>query len=755
MTDLPTPGPAGATPARPLRRADERGTTPRAEHQGEVGEETQAEEIRRLEAEREELVQEQRLYSLRADVARRKRVRGAGYIPDLEESSASSSYTDRPALPMRSAGGPRLAPPEKFSGRTLKEARSFIQHLEKVFALSGEAYSGAHAKIIYASMFLEGDTADLWHNRHKIWELEPEYTWEAFCKEMFDAVEDPTNRTLTVARLYESAHQMTGQNSASFAAYLTTLEEQMEPYTPAQRMRHLLVKLRKPLGDAITVYHQLPATRDELISLATRLETAEARAPRASHKHTASESQEQPSQKRLRPEGKKIGGEPRKPAPPARSSGGASDKKDLRCHNCNEVGHFRRECPYPPRETTASTRQVTSKSATLNRITACSPQERLVAVRKAKAGRRSGSPTSTGTSTESDAKALGLDADPVPAKRIRGAVVIAEGDEDKTDFLLDDAADINVVSQSYVLQRGLKRVASVPLPSVDSFQGRRGHCYGAYKLTIRLADSRGCEKLTQGMFYALDMPGAPILLGRPWRRQQAIIVYSQTDDWRYGSASTAVRVLDAEGFYKLLKTEPQVFAVSASAISENPLPEEVKDFVDMFTDEKDVAKLKRVDSAEHAISLQEGKRPPFRPLYNLSGSELKLLREYLDQALRNGWIRRSTSEAGAPILFVPKKDGTLRLCVDYRGLNKISIKDRCPLPLIDETLARLGQAATWFSKLDLKDAYYRVPIKEGDSWKTAFRTRYGHFEYLVMPFGLTNAPSHFSGVYQSCPCWPR
>jgi hypothetical protein len=118
------------------------------------------------------------------------------------------------------------------------------------------------------------------------------------------------------------------------------------------------------------------------------------------------------------------------------------------------------------------------------------------------------------------------------------------------------------------------------------------------------------------------------------------------------------------------------------------------------------------------------------------------LREYLQDSLRNGWIRESTSPAGAPILFTPKKDGELRLCVDYRALNKLTIKNRYPLPLIGEILDRLVGAKV-FTKLDLRNAYHRIRIREGDEWKTAFRTRYGHFEYLVMPFGLANAPATF------------
>jgi len=97
----------------------------------------------------------------------------------------------------------------------------------------------------------------------------------------------------------------------------------------------------------------------------------------------------------------------------------------------------------------------------------------------------------------------------------------------------------------------------------------------------------------------------------------------------------------------------------------------------------------------------------------MSTKELQTLREYINDALGKGWIRYSTSPAGAPTLFVPKKDGSLRLCVDYRALNKQTIKNRCPLPLINETLDRL-YGSKQFTKLDLKDVYYRIRIKEGD-----------------------------------------
>jgi len=113
---------------------------------------------------------------------------------------------------------------------------------------------------------------------------------------------------------------------------------------------------------------------------------------------------------------------------------------------------------------------------------------------------------------------------------------------------------------------------------------------------------------------------------------------------------------------------------------------------------------------------------------------------------KTGKIKRSTSPAGSPILFVPKPNGRgLRLCIDYRGLNAVTIPNRYPLPLMQELQDRV-QGAQWFSKLDLKNGFNLIRIREGDEWKTAFRTRYGLYEFQVMPFGLTNAPSTFQDM---------
>lgn len=134
--------------------------------------------------------------------------------------------------------------------------------------------------------------------------------------------------------------------------------------------------------------------------------------------------------------------------------------------------------------------------------------------------------------------------------------------------------------------------------------------------------------------------------------------------------------------------------------------------------------------------------PPYRPIYSLSPLETSALDSYIDENLAKGYIRRSNSPSGAPIFFVKKKSGDLRPCVDFTALNAMTIKNRGPLPLINDLLERLGSAKV-FSKFDLRGAYNLVRVKPGDEWKTAFRCHRGLFEYLVMPFGLTNAPAIF------------
>ena len=246
----------------------------------------------------------------------------------------------------------------------------------------------------------------------------------------------------------------------------------------------------------------------------------------------------------------------------------------------------------------------------------------------------------------------------------------------------------------------------------------------------------------------------PIILGIPWLKKHNPEISWSSHLVTFNSKSCHENCLPKsclnsviQGMFEHPIVPVSSVSVSSSQISKSPddiVPPQYQKYKEVFS-EKEADSLPKHGPFDHSIPIMEGENPPFGPIYPLSKVELNTLSEYLDENLKKGFIRKSSSPAGAPILFVKKKDGSLRLCVDYRGLNKITTKNRYPLPLINELLDRLA-TAKFYTKLDIRNAYHRIRIAEGEEWKTAFRTRYGLFEYLVMPFGLTNAPASFQNL---------
>ena len=158
----------------------------------------------------------------------------------------------------------------------------------------------------------------------------------------------------------------------------------------------------------------------------------------------------------------------------------------------------------------------------------------------------------------------------------------------------------------------------------------------------------------------------------------------------------------------------------------------ISDYQDVFSEE--FPELPPHREIEFAIDVVPGATPASITPYRMAPVKLKELKLKLKELLEKGFIRPSVSPWGAPVLFVKKKDGTLRLCVDYRQLNKITMKNKYPLPRIDDLFNQL-KGASVFSKIDLQSGYHQLRIKDTDVHKTVFKTRYGHYEFLVMPFG--------------------
>ena len=355
----------------------------------------------------------------------------------------------------------------------------------------------------------------------------------------------------------------------------------------------------------------------------------------------------------------------------------------------------------------------------------------------------------------------------------------------QTEALIDSGSTLNVIHPDFLTKYSIPTICKTTILQGEVVDGRPLLAPIISEVPLAMSIQDHHERL---VFDVVASGQYPVILGRPWLRKHDPKVDWETSLLSFNSeyckasctsspgkhsnlpleaSSTTsdaqkkpktkkinIALLSARLFKRLFRRPHSIPYVgvlrlnqdgltdnSAADLTEN-VPAQYADLLEFWSKDNADTLPELSTGNIHPIPLEPGTKPPFGPLYNLSTIELAVLREYLEENVKKGFIRPSTSSAGSPILFVRKKDGSLRLCVDYRGLNKITIKNRYPLPLISELLDRLSNAKI-YTRLDIRNAYHRCRIKPSDEWKTAFRTRYGHFEYLVMPFGLTNAPATF------------
>jgi hypothetical protein len=196
----------------------------------------------------------------------------------------------------------------------------------------------------------------------------------------------------------------------------------------------------------------------------------------------------------------------------------------------------------------------------------------------------------------------------------------------------------------------------------------------------------------------------------------------------------------------MLETRVSIYVVEAVNERKGPSLDQypvLSEFKDVFPNE--LPGLPPERELDFTIELKPGAEPISKTPYRMTAPELCELQMQLKELLDLGLIRPSVSPWGAPVIFVKKKDGSLRLCIDYRDLNRATVKNRYPMPRIDDLFDQM-KGAVVFSKIDLRSGYHQLRIKEGDIPKTAFRTRFGHYEFVVVPFGLTNAPAVFMSL---------
>ncbi|GJS72371.1 putative reverse transcriptase domain-containing protein [Tanacetum coccineum] len=270
--------------------------------------------------------------------------------------------------------------------------------------------------------------------------------------------------------------------------------------------------------------------------------------------------------------------------------------------------------------------------------------------------------------------------------------------------------DPNVVTGTFLLNQHLARVL------FDS---------GADKsfVSITLASMLNIPPITLDSTYDIEMPWNLVGTKTVIKYHARIICNEKVVHIPINSRTLIIRVMEKKSDDKRLEDIPVV-----------------REFLEVFPE--DLPGLPLVRQVEFQIDLIPGAAPVARAPYRLAPSEMQELSNQLQELADRGFIRPSTSPWGAPVLFVKKKDGSFRMCIDYQELNKLTVKNRYPLPRIDDLFDQL-QGSSVYSKIDLRSGYHQLRVRDEDIPKTAFRTRYGHYEFQVMPFGLTNAPAVF------------
>ncbi|KAL0546138.1 hypothetical protein IC582_016044 [Cucumis melo] len=318
--------------------------------------------------------------------------------------------------------------------------------------------------------------------------------------------------------------------------------------------------------------------------------------------------------------------------------------------------------------------------------------------------------------------------------------------------LFDSGSSHSFISSAFVSHA---RLEVEPLHHVLSVSTPSGECMLS-KEKVKACQIEIAGHVIEVTLIVLDMLDFDVILGMDWlAANHASIDCSRKEvtfnppsmasfKFKGGGSKSLPEVISAIRASKLLSQG--TWGILASVVdtreadvslSSEPV---VRDYPDVFPEE--LPGLPPHREVEFAIELEPGTVPISRAPYRMAPAELKELKVQLQELLDKGFIRPSVSPWGAPVLFVKKKDGSMRLCIDYRELNKVTVKNRYPLPRMDDLFDQL-QGATVFSKIDLRSGYHQLRIKDEDVPKTAFRSRYGHYEFIVMSFGLTNAPAVF------------
>ncbi|XP_021731525.1 uncharacterized protein LOC110698413 [Chenopodium quinoa] len=364
-----------------------------------------------------------------------------------------------------------------------------------------------------------------------------------------------------------------------------------------------------------------------------------------------------------------------------------------------------------------------------------------------------------------------VEVEKTPIQRENVFLTKCKVNEDVCDLIVDSGSEANVVSSDLVTKLDLETTRH-PTPYKLSWldksksTGVRKQCLVKFQIGSYV-DEILCD--------VIPMDACHILLGRPWQSDkksvhdglsntytithqgskkvlhplppQKSLSQTQSPPPQKEPKRKDILLLSLKEFENSLEKEDEVFLLFSKEehegfVQQNPrLAALIKEYEDVFPNELPQG-LPPIRGIEHQIDLIPGAPLPNKPPYRCNPMETKELQRQIEELIQMGYVRESMSPCAVPALLVPKKDGTWRMCIDSRAVNNITIKYRFPIPRLDDMLDELSGAQV-FSKIDLRSGYHQIRMREGDEWKTAFKTKHGLYEWLVMPFGLTNAPSTF------------